>query len=315
MLPMATATRTDQTHPLAEVLRHGPFHVALRAAIDARGLGLDRLQHRLAERGLRVSTTSLSYWQHGRTQPEKPNSIAAVGVLEEILGVPANALVSLLGPRRARGPRTIRAERERPEVVLGGGAAMRELCDEFPAAREHRVDVLSEQVTVYIDAERREARLVTALLVRARRGGIDRYVAAYRGDPGCEIDRVRVLAGRDCEIGRVVRHDQRPILLAELMFGQHLAEGETHLFSYEVNDATAETTGHGRGFRAPVDQFILQVRFDPEALPARCYSFAQAKLAKNRHETGDLALSARHTVQLVETNVQPGAIGIGWDWP
>src|ERR1043165_877089 len=110
MLPMATATRTDQTHPLAEVLRHGPFHVALRAAIDARGLGLDRLQHRLAERGLRVSTTSLSYWQHGRTQPEKPNSIAAVGVLEEILGVPANALVSLLGPRRARGPRTIRSE-------------------------------------------------------------------------------------------------------------------------------------------------------------------------------------------------------------
>ncbi|WP_326643260.1 hypothetical protein OG884_06800 [Streptosporangium sp. NBC_01755] len=81
---------------LRAALRDGPFHVALRVAVQARGLTLNRLRHRLGERGLRVGTTSLSYWQQGLRRPERPESLRAVRALEEIL---------ILPPRRPGPPR------------------------------------------------------------------------------------------------------------------------------------------------------------------------------------------------------------------
>ncbi len=88
---------------LAVLLRTGPFERALRAAIAARGLSLERLHARLAERGAHVSLASLSNWQRGRSRPERSRSLAAVRELESILGLPADSLVALLGPRRPRG--------------------------------------------------------------------------------------------------------------------------------------------------------------------------------------------------------------------
>ncbi|GAA1020847.1 hypothetical protein Aple_076620 [Acrocarpospora pleiomorpha] len=88
---------------LAVLLRTGPFERALRAAIAARGLSLERLHVRLAERGAQVSLASLSNWQRGRSRPERSSSLVAVGELEVILGLPAHSLVTLLGPRRPRG--------------------------------------------------------------------------------------------------------------------------------------------------------------------------------------------------------------------
>ncbi|XVQ83159.1 hypothetical protein ACQP2K_30595 [Microbispora siamensis] len=89
---------------LRAALRDGPFHVALRAAVEARGLTLeDRLRHRLEERGLRVGTTSLSYWQQGLRRPERAESLRAVRALEEILALPPRSLTDLLGPPMPRG--------------------------------------------------------------------------------------------------------------------------------------------------------------------------------------------------------------------
>ena len=80
------------TPELAEALRAGPFHTALRVAIQTSGLGLDRIRHRLAMRGITVSTTSLSYWQSGRSRPERAESLAAVTALEDLLELPAGSL-------------------------------------------------------------------------------------------------------------------------------------------------------------------------------------------------------------------------------
>ncbi|MBO3747913.1 hypothetical protein J5X84_17715 [Streptosporangiaceae bacterium NEAU-GS5] len=88
---------------VTSLLRTGPFDEALRAAITARGLSLERLHVRLAERGVRISLASLSNWQRGRSRPERSASLAAVRELEAILGLPAHSLVTLLGPRRPRG--------------------------------------------------------------------------------------------------------------------------------------------------------------------------------------------------------------------
>ena len=98
---------------LADALRDGPFHRGLALAVEVSGLSLQRLQHRLAEAGVHLSTTTLSYWRTGRSRPERPDSLRGVQVLERVLSLPAGALVGLLGPRRPRG-RWVRPE---PGVV------------------------------------------------------------------------------------------------------------------------------------------------------------------------------------------------------
>ncbi|MEV4194467.1 hypothetical protein AB0J65_24200, partial [Streptomyces toxytricini] len=57
---------------LDRLLDTGPFHLALRAALTARGLPLHRVRHRLAARGITIGVTSLSYWQQGARRPRRP---------------------------------------------------------------------------------------------------------------------------------------------------------------------------------------------------------------------------------------------------
>ncbi|MET9105661.1 hypothetical protein ABZX29_03620, partial [Streptomyces zhihengii] len=82
---------------LARVLNTGPFHQALRAALSVRGLPLQRVQHHLAHRGIKVGVTSLCYWQQGARRPRRPESLRAVRALEEVLELPAQSLIRLLG--------------------------------------------------------------------------------------------------------------------------------------------------------------------------------------------------------------------------
>ncbi|MGW4483157.1 transcriptional regulator [Amycolatopsis sp. NPDC004368] len=87
---------------LGRLLEAGPFADALRAAIRARGLGLDRIRYRLRARGTSLSLATLSHWQSGRCRPERPESLQALRNLEDIVGVPPNSLRRLLGPPRNR---------------------------------------------------------------------------------------------------------------------------------------------------------------------------------------------------------------------
>ncbi|HKE50153.1 MAG TPA: transcriptional regulator [Actinomycetes bacterium] len=102
---VASRRRQGTAAQLAVALRTGPFEHALRLAIRSRGLTLDRLRVRLLERGVHTSLASLSNWQRGRCRPERTRSLRAVRELEDILGLPGDSLVVLLGPRRPRGRR------------------------------------------------------------------------------------------------------------------------------------------------------------------------------------------------------------------
>ncbi|WP_338071227.1 helix-turn-helix domain-containing protein, partial [Actinomadura bangladeshensis] len=69
------------------------FAGALRQAVQASGLTLERIRHRLGRRGLTVSVATLSYWQRGRSRPRSRTVVVA---LEEILQVPQGTLTELL---------------------------------------------------------------------------------------------------------------------------------------------------------------------------------------------------------------------------
>ncbi|MFF5211730.1 hypothetical protein [Streptosporangium sp. NPDC000396] len=305
---------------LRDALSEGPFHTALRAAVEARGLTLDRLRRRLEERGLRVGMTSLSYWQQGLRRPERPESLRAVRALEEILTLPPRSLMGLLGPPRPRGrgqnggsrPGTVP-----PPSIAGSARALSALLHDLDGVTDdRRLHMAGMYETLQIGADRSTTRRETLQVVRAQEDAADRYIMVYRGDLGCDVERVRIRALEDCRVGRVRRDGPTALVVAELLFDRALQVGDTQVIRYELADPSGvETTKYERGFRFPAGQYMLRVSFDPAALPLRVHRFARHDNATGEHDRGELTLNAHHAVHLVAGSLQPGLVGIRWDWP
>ncbi|MFF0753760.1 hypothetical protein [Streptomyces sp. NPDC004267] len=301
---------------LVQLLHTGPFHLALRTALAVRGLPLQRVQHHLAHRGVKVGVTSLSYWQQGARRPQRPESMKAVRALEEVLQLPDNSLLRLLTDAVAA-----RTDVERPATrsyrsLVEVSGAVEELLAELECPADGGLHTVGHQERVRIGAGRELLGRDSQQVVRAHRDGVDRYLAIHRGDPGCEVSRVGVRAAENCRTGRVRRHAGTGVVVAELLFDTRLRAGDTYLFSYGFEDGTGgPSREYVRGFSFAGGQYVLQVRFDEAALPVRCRRFAQASAGAPRGGRAELTLSGRHrAVHLVEQGVRPGILGIDWDW-
>jgi hypothetical protein len=300
---------------LEAALRGGPFHVALRAAIAARGLPLQRVQHHLSRHGVRVGVTSLSYWQQGARRPQRPESLRAVRALEEILQLPDESLIRLLATSDEQPDPDRPASRTYRALVEASGV-LEQLLAELEAPLDDGLITIGHHDRVRIGSRRELLARESHHIVRAHRDGVDRYIAVHHGDPGCAPERIAVHALENCRTGRVRRHDDTGLLVAELLFDTRLHSGDTFLFRYAFEDGTAGTSGeHVRGFRVPGGQYALQVRFDETALPVRCHRFTQQSAAAPRSGRQELRLSGlHHSVHLVEPRVRSGIVGICWDW-
>ncbi|GAA3910388.1 hypothetical protein GCM10022244_20490 [Streptomyces gulbargensis] len=301
---------------LVQLLHTGPFHLALRTALAVRGLPLQRVQHHLAHRGIKVGVTSLSYWQQGARRPRRPESLKAVRALEEVLQLPGNSLLRLLSADAAG-----RAEVERPAArsyrsLVEASGTVERLLAELESPADGGLHTVGQIDRVRIGAARQLLGRDTQQVVRAHRDGVDRYVAVHHGDPGCDPSRVAVRAVENCRAGRVRWHAETGVLVAELLFDARLRAGDTHLFAYGFDDGTAGPSGeYVRGFTFAAGQYVLQVRFDEAALPVRCRRFAQASAGAPRGGRAELTLHGPHrTVHLAEQGVRPGLLGIDWDW-
>ncbi|WP_371587571.1 hypothetical protein [Streptomyces virginiae] len=306
---------TEDTAELGQLLRGGPFHLALRAALAARGLPLHRVQHRLAAQGIKVGVTSLSYWQQGARRPRHPESLRAVTALERILDLPDGALLRLLaaedpGPGSARPPtRSYRA-------LFSMGGTVERLLDGMDLPPDGGLHSVGHHERVRIGPEGELRVRESQQIVRAHRDGVDRYLAVHHGDSGCDVSRMRVTAYENCRTGRVRRHPESGVVVAELLFDARLRRGDTHVFGYGVEDGTGARSGeYVRGFSYAGGQYMLQVSFDEAALPVRCRRFARGGPEAPRTGLADLTPSGRHrAVHLVEQSVRRGILGIAWDW-
>ncbi|MEV6004315.1 hypothetical protein AB0M25_34885 [Streptomyces griseomycini] len=314
-MPHATQHADAGTAELDSALRGGPFHVALRAAIAARGLPLQRVQHHLSRYGVKVGVTSLSYWQQGARRPQRPESLRAVRALEEILHLPEESLIRLLAEADDRAADRRSGVRSYRSLIEAAGVLER-LLAELGAERESGLHTLGHHERVRIGACRELAERESHHIVRAYRDGVDRFVAVHHGDPGSVPDRMTVHALENCRTGRVRRHHDTGVLAAELLFDTRLRSGDTFLFRYAVEDGTAGVSReYVHGTDAPGGQYALQVCFDAGALPVRCHRFTQHSAAAPRGGRQELALSGRHhSVHLVEPRVRSGYVGIAWDW-
>ena len=283
-----------------------PFAAALRAAVRSRGLTLDRLRYHLARRGLTVGQSSLSDWQQGRSLPASAKSLRAVRALEEILELPPGALSCLLDA----GRRVTRAGLNEQSTPVGP------LLDVFSDISTD-IDVLAHSCEAFIDRQRHCSLTWSHFVVRARRDGLDRYVARFLGDPGCRIDRVGFGRLGNCRLGRVLRRtDPRgPALVGELLFDRPLVAGETWVFDFEIRCETGRpTVEFAHAFRQPVGQFVIQVKFEVDLHPVDCHAFALDRLGETARRLWDLRLTGYRTAHLAATEVGLGVLGIAWSW-
>lgn len=280
------------------------FDEVLRAAIERRGLGLDRLKERLDRSGTPVSAATLSYWRSGRSQPERKRSLAALPHLESILGLPAGTLLGTLAAPRERGRRR-------------AVAALDTVWPETPHARvlgrlDTRWDSELERLSVHdvltFGADRTEQSMLVREVVRARCDGPDRRVVLHcLDDPGAATPEIRPRSG--CLLGRT-ETDPRGTVGAELHFLQPLRRGQTAVLEYVFTPRPPRPreSEYIRRLRVPTREYVVQVRFDESALPVRC-----------ERVDGDgppraLTLDTAHTVHLVEVDCSPGEVGIRWHW-
>ncbi|GGT12257.1 hypothetical protein [Streptomyces chromofuscus] len=307
---------TDPDTVLDTALRGGPFHVALRAAIAARGLPLQRVQHHLTRHGVKVGVTSLSYWQQGARRPQRPESLRAVRALEEILRLPEESLIRLLAETADERAAARRPEGRSYRSLIEASGVLERLLAELDAPLDGGLHMLGHHERVRIGARRELLGRESHHIVRADRDGVDRFVAVHHGDPGCVPDRMSVHALDNCRTGRVRRHHESGVLVAELLFDTRLRAGDSFLFRYGVEDGTAGVSReYVRGLGPAGGQYALQVRFDENALPVRCHRFTQQSAAAPRSGHQELPLTGRHhSVHLVEPRVRAGIVGVGWEW-
>ncbi|MCM9078890.1 MULTISPECIES: hypothetical protein [Streptomyces] len=306
---------TEDSAELGRLLRGGPFHLALRAALAARGLPLHRVQHRLAAQGIKLGVTSLSYWQQGARRPRHPESLRAVTALERILELPDGALLRLLAAEDP-GPGVARPPTRSYRALFSMGGTVERLLDGMDLPPDGGLHSVGHHERVRIGPAGELRVRESQQIVRAHRDGVDRYLAVHHGDPGCDVSRMRVTAYENCRTGRVRCHPESGVVVAELLFDARLRRGDTHVFGYGIEDGTGARSGeYVRGFSYAGGQYMLQVSFDEAALPVRCRRFARGGPAAPRTGLVDLTPSGRHrAVHLVEQSVRRGILGIAWDW-
>ncbi len=304
---------------MPDLARHEPvpavFHIALQRAIAARGLSLERLRSKLAERGLLVGVTTLSYWQRGLRRPERQASLEVVAALEDILRTPAGSLTMLLGPPRPRGA-AMRCPGmlDRYTAIMPRLAEMAAL-DQLNLDAAGRVHVACELATVELGPARELRRVSIAQAVRAHESHADRTLAIYGQDAGGDVAGVQVRAVQNCRLGRVSWDSGTGLVAAELLFDLSLHEGETRVLSYEfVDDSGTECGEFVRALCFPAEQYVLQVRFHPDALPVRCRRFVADRVTAPEQEAAELTLDSHRAVHAVLPQVRPGVVGIRWEW-
>ncbi|GAA1337043.1 XRE family transcriptional regulator [Saccharothrix algeriensis] len=298
-----------------DTARTETFASALRAAIAERGLGLERIREHLAQHGVKVSLATLSYWQSGRSRPERRSSLAAIGHLEEILALPSGYLAGLLGPPRPRG-RWLKRAADQPLPMSPEWPDPDEVdwaIRQVDAGRDGRLTRLSQHDVVTVGPDRGERVTRSRHVLRAEVDGADRWVVVVHVDhPARPAPLVRAL--RHCTVGRSVAHPAAGLVVAELLFDRPLCRGEGIVVEHELVNRPPypPAADCGRRFRAPVREYALEIEFDPLARPVECEQYHVTDTG------GEVArrveVDAGGTLLGVALDFGPGRYGFRWKW-
>lgn len=284
------------------------FASTLRSLIATRGMSLEAIRAQLFHRGCSVSVTTLSYWQSGRSRPERTQSRRALTELEAVLNVPEGFLHARL------------------LAVPPQPAWITELAgEEFPPPRDAVLEIMTrlglrlddglQRISLDDSAEVRADRTaglhVVRQVLRATRDGIDRFATWYTPDEPGAIPYVQ--ARVNCRLGRVYELRDISTVAAEMLLDHPLREGETITTEHAMESMLlgVPQTQLGRGLASPAERITIEARFHPTAFPAT----ARAKFQDPEgHVTWTPLRTPTTVLRLDVEDPQPGVYALTWQW-
>lgn len=282
----------------------------MRAAIVARGLSLERVQYHLRTRGHQVSVATLSYWQSGRSHPDRASSLSAVSSLEDILQLPRGELASKL-PARRRVRSLLPEPLDDAQEMMPLGERVEQLRTELGFTWDDGFEHLSIHSVVDIGPDRQPVRLQFRDVVRAR----DHLIARLPVHCGL-IDRdatITVHPIHGCALGRVLRDPAWGITVAELLLPTPVRRGDTLIIEYgfSIEGFRQPFTFWQIDLESPMREFYQEINFSPEAIPIRAEAYRKVD------GVGTIAPLVPHggRISHLDLDFGPGETGLRWFWP
>lgn len=305
------AGRKSELASLERVLTAGPFNEALRAAIKARGLSLDRIRARLTHRGMPISLAALSHWQSGRSQPERGTSLDVLAALEDILELAPNTLAALLEPPRRRGRRASGDPVDLLSIYHNKQAVL-EALRRFDTTADAVLD-LSSHDRVVVGPDRLMRSVWNCRVLRAREDGPDHVVVVYAGD----ADNTPTITGiRGCTLGDVVTDPEAGLVVADLLFGHPLRQGEFLVLEHRVDimPPYVPDTRWERRLPRPIREFVLEVEFTDPAIPIRCTQITAPTADSDDFTERLVRIDEFGRASAVALDLNPCRLGMQWEW-
>ncbi|MGA8978957.1 MAG: hypothetical protein WB473_07535 [Pedococcus sp.] len=306
---MAVLTPRHLGNEASHGLDDAAFPVAFRTAVKRSGRSLESLRRRLDERGTTVSIATLSYWQSGRSQPQRLSSLEAVAHLEEILGVPRGHLLTKLGPRKRPGPTR---ELPRPAALPVEFALASRAMEQLGFGAHLELVDLTVHDTLDVDADGVQRVRTIRNVVRAMRDGAQRLPALLAtAQPSGERATFTAVSG--CHVGRTISHDAEGVFAAEIILDRPLRVDETAAAEHRVTlprDLDPEQSIEYL-LQHRVTELMIWVRFHPDKLPATVETFS---VVDGRTTSSLVDLRDSTSVQHVVHRVGPGRVGIRWSF-
>lgn len=284
--------------------RSDGFADALRAAIVERGLSLDRLRYHLRARGHELSIATLSYWQSGRSRPERASSLTALGALEDILLVPEGSLLRLLPPTRTpvtdgAAVQLFDAEDQQVEMLLA----------RLGTARDQGYIRISLYERIEVDRDGGVGTRVVREVVQATQDGLAAFPVSTRHEtPGGQAVLRAVL---NCSIGEVLR---RPHGVAgQIVLDRPLRLGEAAVveYAFEVEGEPPRETSWERQCTGRLRQLHVEIQFaGPDRLPLVAEVFTRVGDRVTIEPIGIVD----HRLSCLTQDFGPGVYGVRWRW-
>lgn len=303
---MGRVGECDQT-PSVRPPERDTFALAFDEAVAAKGLSLQMMRRQLADRGVHVGTSTLSYWRSGQRQPEG-TSLVVVARLEELLDLSPGHLLSRIGAPRRPGPapRTMRFS-----DLMGASARERALLQRHGLDDEE--DLVPQSMHVVVDVARNHdvERLRHRAIVRSTVDGAQELPLVLRLErPAERVTCFRALAGGSMDGEGIALSED--LHAASFVLDRPLRVGETAIYEYELTLPEAAGFHHYEQFLLRrIDEVLVWVRFHPEAVPPLCVAYQEDEVG-NSEATIDL--SEATSAHLAARSFGPGALGIRWRW-
>ena len=295
----------------ADSAREASFAEVLTAAVQARGLSLERIRTRLETAGVPVSIATLSYWQSGRSLPTRARSYHTLVELESILDLDAGHLTSHTHTSHGR----TRRELFPWQTVI----PVRELATQIIGDLGIEVQGRLARVTMFdhltIRADRSEDTQESQVLWRAERNGLHRWplVLLQDADAPGPLPAIEPLFG--CRLGEVIEVPERHLVVAEMIALQPMQRGDHFTSAHRISFPPTSLPSF-RMTRAASDHLrsaSLCVTFDERTLPRSIRGGFSAAMDAEPEEHFAVEL-ADHEAQLVRTDAGPGVYSLFWEW-